>query len=229
MTTTWDVLNNRLSYFLSDVPRTAGGAAYKHPLLLRLEAWNWAQREFAQHTAREMVVSPLNVEPDGRSALLPDDFFEIVQVYDADNAMIYAPRHFASGGYRSDNSEDFVFWVWGDVLHFEATVTTKLALYYYAYWPEVTWRFKDDDQIEILQDQISVPKWAELPLLHLTAAGVLQPMAIESARNREYATKIDSGTPDDNARRTQAREQWWWYHELMGQHRPQDRVKGVGG
>jgi hypothetical protein len=228
MATTWDVLNDQLSYFLSDVPK-AGGAAYKHPLPLRLAAWNWAQRALVQHTARERIVSPLNVEPDGRSASLPDDLFQVALVYDAANSQNYAPMNFAPGGYRSDSEDNPLYWVWGNVLHFETTVATELTLHYYAYWPEVTWRYKDEGQIELLQDQISVPRWAELPLLHLTAAGVLEPMAIESSRNREYATKIDSGTPDDNARRTQAREHWWWYHELLGQHAPQDRVKGVGG
>jgi len=64
MTTTWDVLNAKLSYFLNDVPKAGG--AYKHRLPLRVDAWNWAQREFTQHTAREVIASPLGMEADKR-------------------------------------------------------------------------------------------------------------------------------------------------------------------
>jgi hypothetical protein len=225
MTTTWDALNARLSYFLSDVPRT-GGATYKHKLPLRIDAWNWAQRELAQHTAREMVVSPLGLEPDKRSALLPNDLMEIGQVYDPGESLIYTPIKFQPGGFRSDSSDTPTFWVWGNVLHFE-TAVSDIALYYYAYWPDVVYRLDSEEQVEIASGDILTPAWAELPLLHLTAASVLQPLAIESARNREYTTKIDAGTPDDNARRAQAREHLWWYHELLGQHSPQQRLGGI--
>jgi hypothetical protein len=117
--------------------------------------------------------------------------------------------------------------VWGNSLHFEAAITSKLELYYYGYWPDVVWRVGDNEQVELVQEQVFIPKWAELPLAHLTAATLLQPGAIESARNRENTTRMDSGKPTDNARALQAREHLWWYHELLGQHPAQARIGGV--
>jgi len=158
---------------------------------------------------------------------LPDDLLEVGQVYDPGGNLIYAPMKFQPGGYRSDSSDMPTFWVWGNKLHFETAITGEIDLYYFAYWPDVTYRLQDDEQVEIVNGDILIPAWAELPLLHLTAASILQPLAVESARNREYNTKIDAGTPDDNARRTQAREHLWWYRELLGQHTPQQRLGGV--
>ena len=222
MTTAWGILDQKLSYFLNDAARAGGESKYKLPL--RVGAWNWAQRELAQHTAREMVVSPVGLEPDGRSSVLPADFLQVAQVFDVDNSLVLAPAHFEPGGYRDNGSDNPSYWVWGDSLRFEASVTSKLELYYYAYWPDVVY---DEEETRFLQEQVFVPRWAELPLLHLTAASVLQPYAIATARNRENATKLDSGTPEDNPTARQAREHLWWYHELLGQHTAQARLGGV--
>ncbi len=222
MTTTWDEINDRLSLFLDD----AGAAT--HPLPLRAASWNWAQRVYAQHTARECETD-LVLDPDHRQALVPPDLMEVSAIYDHTNLRFWSPAHFQQGGFRDDVTEEgFEYWTWGGKLHLErcSIAGTKLTLYYYAYWPDVELEIQDGQALPT-QPDILVPDWAELPLVHLAAANVLQPMAIASARGREYNIMVDSGKPTDNARAQQAREHYWWWNELINRFPAQPRMGGV--
>jgi hypothetical protein len=106
-------------------------------------------------------------------------------------------------------------------------VTISVRMDYFARWPDVTWQFDVDDTVEYLSNEVLVPKWSELPLLHLTTATILQPGAIQAAMSNEFRIRIDSGTPLDNPRAQQAKEHVWWYNTLINFHVPQVKAVGV--
>ncbi len=221
MVLTWSEVNSQLDLFLGD----EGAAA--HTLPLRIAAWNWAQRVFAQHTAREREAG-VTIEADRMSASMPADFLQIASLYDPGTLKFWVPAHFQNGGYRAVLADMPLYWTWGNTLHLEKPVSQgkDLTLFYYAYWPDVETEIVDGS-LTVTQARVFVPDWSLLPLLHLAAANVLQPMAIQSSRNREYNIMIDSGKPTDNARSQQAREHYWWWNELMGKFPLQARLGGV--
>jgi hypothetical protein len=224
--TTWDAINGKLCYFLDDNP-AGGAAAYQFALPLRIDAWNWAQRFFQNHTAREQEAE-ITIDESGRAAPLPPDLIDIAMIYDRTNERTYSLRRFSEGAYRSESDEYFAYWKWAGRLHFSRTVGKgeKLTVEYFAAWPKIEYAVNDGNVV-IVRDEILVPEWAELALAHLTAATVLQPPAITAAMSNEYKIKIDSGTPLDNPREQQARAHLWWYNELIGLFSPQNRQAGV--
>ena len=221
MALTWSEINTQLSLFLGDE------GASSHSVPLRVAAWNWAQRILAQHTARERE-QEIVVEANQLNAALPADLLQLASLYDPGRTKFWAPAHFQNGGYRGVASEMPLYWTWGNILRLEKPVSQDraLILFYYAYWPDIEAE-TIEGQLVIRQAQVLVPDWSVLPLLHLTAGNVLQPMALQSARNREYNIMIDSGKPTDNTRAQQAREHYWWWNELMGKFPVQARLGGV--
>jgi hypothetical protein len=221
--TTWAEVNGRLSYFLDDNP--AEGGTYLHALPLRIAAWNWAQRIFQAHTKREQSAD-VTVGSDGRTAALPSDFLDVVMIYDTASYQVYGRRQWDQRGQRSAVSANYAYWVWNGQLYFDTSLPSTVRLEYLATWPEVTFTLNEDDEVVVDRYDLAVPQWAELPLVHLTAAQVLQPQAIQAAMSRNSNIRIDSGQPEDNSRRVQAREHYWWYQTLIGLVPPQ--VKGYG-
>lgn len=215
-TTTWEELNGKLDYFLSDSD-SDGDGTYTYDQPMRIASWNWSQRLVALHTPRSRE-GKLAVEADERSAVLPGDFLSVHRIYDAGTARWMRPmRKPVPGVVRSDSAELSQYWVWGGVLHFERTVDlgdTDITLYYYAYWPEVEYETVDS-VVTTVQDEVLLHPWAILPCCHLTAANLLVPGAIQAARIRNWNIRIDSGVPTDNVRATQAREHLFWYEKLM--------------
>jgi hypothetical protein len=215
-TTTWEELDDRLDYFLSDFDADEdGNYIYAQPM--RIASWNWAQRFVALHTPRSRETG-LAVETGLRSAILPSDFLAVYRIYDAGTARWMRPmRRPQPGVVRSDSAELSQYWVWGGVLHFERTVNlgdTDITLYYWSYWPEVEYEVVNDE-VEMTHNEVLLPPWAILPCAHLTAANLLVPGAIQAARIRNWNIRIDSGVPTDNIRATQAREHLFWYEKLM--------------
>ena len=222
---TWDAVNGRLSNFLDDNP--VAGGSYLHAIPLRIAAWNWAQRALLAHTRREMTTT-LTLGADHRQAPLPADLLDVMMIYDTLSFQVYARRQlFDQRGLRSNTSMNYAYWLWGGVIYFDVSVpNATLSLDYLGSWPEVTFSLDADDEPVVNQGEIYVPDWAELPLLHLTAATILQPKAIQAAMTRTNNITIDSGKPEDNSRRVQAREHFWWYTTLLSLVPPQ--VRGYG-
>jgi len=225
MATTWDALDKQLDYFLAEEKRTADKRQFNSRL--RIHAWNWVQGVFSDHTARECLTT-VTMEKGGREIALPSDFLQMSMLYDPSQEIFYSQAKFKYGGVRYDADEKYDYWEWGKVLHLGRTVGSaeSLELYYYGSWPEV--EFSDDgSNITVIRGDVLVPDWAMLALMNLTAAVCLDPHAVTSAMNREYNIKIDSGTPTENSRSSQAREFYWWYSNLMSLHAPQDRLGGI--
>jgi hypothetical protein len=165
-----------------------------------------AQRSFVAHTAMECTITLAYI--DGLSGYqLPDDFFAFGAIYDKGRKIQAKQQEIA---------------VWNGVLRLQGQAPETPSLAYYAYWPDVVAETVDG-KVNVVTENMLIPAWSELPLAHLAIATLMQPKSIQSAMNREYNIKIDSGTPDDNARRTQAREHLWWYRELLSMYPAQSR------
>lgn len=218
MTTTWDDVNAKLTIFLKDADEDIYLEAQ------RISAWNDAQRLLAVHHTPRQRMAKLDVKVGGRSAVLPDDFLGIWQIYDADSSRWFKPYQPTRGEYRAAEDQLSQFWVWGKVLYFEREIdlgSTSIDLYYYAYWPEIETDTVSGSGV-VVEDSIYIPRWAELPTAHLTAATCLVPQAIESARRRDYNILVDSGTPVMNSRMQQAREHLFWWSALLAMAKPTD-------
>jgi hypothetical protein len=145
-------------------------------------------------------------------------------VYDA--TWTYIQRRFTPGSRRDDLENGSAYWLWAGTMHFDITVSA-LTLDYFASWPQLKYSQNEAGDVAV-SGSISVPDWARLPLIHLTAAYCLQPYAIRAAMTRNANISIDSGNPEHNSRRLQAREHLWWYDTLMAKHPPQVRVYAYG-
>ena len=220
--TTWDTIYRRLSTFLDD----AGGSDYG--LQHRVDGWNLSQRMLAvQHTPRERTTTLLP-EDDGRSAALPADFLAVKALYDAEASRwwqsLKLPRE---GAYRSAEESNRVYWVHGRTLYLEQDVDeNNIDLLYYAYWPDMETETLDGTLAVTNGEEVMIPLWAELPCLHLTAAYVLQPGAIQAADIRQWNISVDSGNPLHNVRAAQAREHLWWWDMCLGRVPPVDYHNG---
>ena len=233
---TWTQLNSKLSRFLDD-SLTTGKKTYLFSTELRIDAWNWAQAIFSNHTLRERSTT-LQIQQDGRTAKIPDDLRHVGMIYDKNGELapdyrnIYMRRGFVEGGLRMDTlNYNWQYWTWDGLFHFDKPMSQAnnlvIAMDYFADWPEITYDYNENGAMYFLQDNIYVPRWAELPLAHLAAATCLMPQAIQAAMSNEYKIKIDSGTPLDNPREQQAARHLWWYNEILGKIPAQ--VKVVGG
>lgn len=219
-------VNGKLDTFLGDDSSEGKG---RFSLALRVNSWNWAQDVFSAHTAREMQVS-LVIERDTRSAVLPPDFIQDAFLWASSTSSekTYNKTRFSIGGTRSGWADNEGYWIWANKIYLDkvVTVTDGLILYYWASWPNVT-VVNDAGMLKVQSGSIYVPQWATLPLMHLTAANVLEPEAIAAAMERTYNIMVDSGKPTDNSRAAQAREHWWWYTQLIGLHPVQNRMGGA--
>ncbi len=209
----WSQVNQTLSYFLDDDPKE-GEPKYSYPVPLRATAWNWAQRVFSAHTAMQKKET-LVLEADRKSAVLPAGLLQVKLVYEDGSLKTYVPLNLVQGG-RHDSFLASCYWLWAGSIYFGQPIASdkSVAMQYTALWPDVEYALQDGT-CTITQPNIYVPDWAEPALCHLTAASVLQPSSIAAAIARNYNTRIDSGTPDDNARRSQAWEHWKWYQALI--------------
>ena len=220
MTTTWSIINERLEYFLNDTAATPD-----YSLSERVDGWNYAQRLLAvQHTPRERK-AVLTLGADGRSAALPEDFLSVAGLYDADNSVWWSPMDYPrrDGTYRAEDDELRLYWTFGQMLYLESEIVAAddLRLYYWAYWPDLEVKTVNAVETEIVSD-ILIPRWAEVPCQHLTAAYVLQGGAMQAADIRTWNMRIDSGTPVQNSRAEQAREHLWWWDNLLARVKPID-------
>jgi len=211
LTTTWTRVDAKLDLFLDDAERT--GASRTYPVALRVEAWNWAQRVLVHHTPRQRSMV-LEIETGQRGGILPEDFYAMHGIYDSDREQWWhIIDTFKPGDIRYTDDDVPECWFWGDELFLEDEISygsTDLTLYYWAYWPEV-------ELVDSLyeQEQIYVPRWAELALVHLTTATALMPMELFAADINEYKIRVDSGTPLHNPRAEAADFHLKWWHRLL--------------
>jgi len=227
---TWSEVDARLTRFLKDPENLDSEDEHLYDQALRIDAWNQAQRVLAQqHTPRQMSTT-LSFEST-RIAILPEDFIEVWRIYDADEQRWLRPLDNPQpGAVRYDDNEDPVYWVWGNQLLLEKTVSltsTDLTMYYWGYWPEVEYELEADESYTITEGTVTVPRWAVSALEHLASALILTPGSIESARVRTWNMKIDSGIPTNNALLEASKNHLWWWNSLLSMVTPVQWRHGV--
>jgi hypothetical protein len=217
----WPPVNDKLDRFLGNEPELEGKYLRSEPL--RIDGWNWAQKMLTAHTPMEKTMV-LELEEDGRTAVLPTDFVRAYRIYDSGEERWWWPkRHWRPGDYRPDDDDSLMYWMWGGRLYFEYELNvdqTEVVLYYQAYYPDVEYEVEDDGELTLTQPSIYTPAWAEVPLMHLTAAHVLQPMEIASSNLNQYKIRVESGHPEHNPRAQSALFHLRWYETLLGWFAP---------
>jgi len=106
------------------------------------------------------------------------------------------------------------YYQWPDgKLSFVSPLTATLSLDYYGYWDEVV----DDDS------QMTVPRWMLEALKWVILEKCMHKQAIGAAMLRQYNTKQDSGSPEDNPLLKQAADFHRKYEQVLASHPTQDR------
>jgi hypothetical protein len=229
MITTWTKVNTKLDLVLYDAPRYNAAGELVTPLFsepLRIECWNWAQRVLVHHTPRACSMT-LVIETGEREAVLPDDFFAMQGIYDADNERWWSPVAWQPGDIRYADDKLETYWAFGDRLYLENTIeysATNLTMYYWAYFPDVEYTLDDDGNVENLtQEILYTPQWAELALVHLCTATCMMPGEVFAADINEYKIRVDSGTPLHNPRKESAYFHLDMWHRLIDMFPPARR------
>jgi len=226
LTTTFAQLNARLDLFMGDTEVYTDGeleTPRSHTIPLRIASWNWAQDIFCAHTPRQRIVSPVTVDTGQRAIVVPSDLYRIEKLYDSEYEKWWAPVVYDAGDIRYESDELKRYWEFGGQVFLEAQVpysSDRLSLYYWAYWPDVTYEVEDDDSITYRQGIVYTPKWAELALVHLVAANCMMPLEMEASDINEWRLKVEAGTPLDNPRAQSGLYHLQWYHELLERFPP---------
>lgn len=218
---TFDQIDRKLNLFVNDVEASTEDEPARFSLPLRVEAWNWAQRQLCAHTPRQIEME-LTVNSGNRSAVLPSDYFCADRIYDSARSMWWRPMRRRPGDIRYENDDIPEFWTWGGKMMFEDSIdydSGQLTLYYWAYYPDIELD-PGRDEVVYRQAQVFTPRQFESALLHLTAAFCWTPGAAEAFDLNEWKITIDSGTPIHNPRAMGAREHLFWYNTLMDSFPP---------
>ena len=226
---TWTEINRKIDWFAGDEEPEDPDIKRLFPEGLRIESWNWSQDVFAHHTPRqrEMIAE---IDTGNRSIILPSDFFAIEGLYDSSEEQWWWPMRRRPGDLRSPDDSVLEFWLWSDKLYLESDVTytgDNLTLLYWAYWPQVEYTESATGQITVTQQHVYVPRWAELALMHLTAASCMVPLEIESSDISQWRIRFESGDPLDNPRMQSSKWHLSQYERLLEKF-PPARVTEIG-
>jgi hypothetical protein len=216
VTRTWTRINAKLDEFLG-VPVIAGKTELNSGPL-RVESWNWAQDIFVHHTPLQKR-QVLEVEADGRVAILPSDLYAIDRVYDANYERWWYPTSYRPGDVQYQDPDTLEFWTWDNQMFLESEISpgsTDLTLYYWAYYPPVEYTTGSDGAIAVQEESVKTPRWGEAPLIHLATAFLMQPGEVFASDINEYKILVDSGNPEHNPRAQSAMYHLNWYDALMG-------------
>lgn len=226
MTITFSSLQAKINRFADDALQTdAGGSAQPRifPLPLRIDAWNWAQQVLVHHTPRQQS-GTLSINSDGRSAVLPSDFFDVYGLYDSEEEYWWHRMTVYPGEYRDPDSDVPEYWIWDDEMILErelSTSDTNLTLYYWAYYPEIEFTVGDtDEDITYTSEVVYTPRWADPAMIHLTIAYCWQPGSVQASDINEWKIMVDSGTPMHNPRQAAAWDNYRWWNDLMAKVQP---------
>jgi len=220
MTTTWTAVDQKLDVFLNDPLAQNDDGTYRvqtYDRRLRINSWNWAQDIFVHHTPMQRRLT-LTMRSGNREAILPEGWYAVEGIYDPDEGQWWMPMSRRPGYHQAEDETVLEYWVWDNRLYLQDSVSRDLVLYYWAYWPALEYTVGDNIgrenapvyDIAMKAEQILVPRWAEIAMIHLTCASCLVPGAIEASDINQWKVWIDAGNPEHNPRLQQA-----WYHMQM--------------
>lgn len=200
---TWTDINVKLDHLLSVETSTGGKELQSLPH--RINSWNWAQDVFVHHTPLQKSET-IHVESGGRVADFPSDLYVIDRLYDANNERFWWPVSFRPGDYRYADEDVLQFWVWGSQIILEKEILTTsqdLTLYYWAYYPQVTYTTSGEGNTLAATAQeeiVYTPRWAEPALMHLCVSFMMVAGEIFASDINEYRLAIEAGNPIQNPR-----------------------------
>lgn len=220
--TTWADLKGRLRRALQDTDEDNPSWTTED----LLDYANSALAEISSHTARQKVYT--NV-PDGQvvtACPLPADYLALGPVQASLQSSLIrqmlkpVERHpgvaLPSTVTVTASIIGATYYEWpAGVLNFTRPLPAGVNLYigYYAYWPKLE---RDTDQLLVL-------RWMEEALFWHSQASALAKPGVLAAQIRQYNTRRDSGSPEDNPLLTYARYAKRRYDEILAAHPHQDR------
>lgn len=171
----------------------------------------------------------LEMESDGRTAIMPSDYYAADSIYDSEREQWWRPMRRRFGDIRYTDDELPEFWVYGEQMFLEDTIavdSTDLTFYYWAYYPDVEYSEFDAETFEMTmsQETIHTPNWAELALMHLTTASIMNPGEIFSSDLSQFKIRVESGNPIQNPRMESMKFHLWWWEHLLDQFPPAIQV-----
>lgn len=206
MTTTWSQLDAEIGILLEDPNSVSYGAD------LRKNCFNRAMEYFAvTHTAMMKVAA---VTADSSYVILyPSDFIDApdgcIEVTWKDKKRWLHEEEVTQGD--AVPREGYI------PLHIGYQMFTQeydsLRLWYFAKYPAIS----------LGSSQIVIPGWAQWAVMNLACAYMLYPGMMNQQMLRQFQTKRDAGSPDDNPPRTQARFLMTVYMDTVTKVKTQDR------
>jgi hypothetical protein len=164
---TWTEFNNQLEEILRDP------TYIQYSLELRIYSYNWA------------IQNLLNFEPTQKTTILelgsrdyefPDDFHEVVAVWDGDswcNGVNFTSDSWTTMPSPVDeNPYERVFWIFGNKLNFSKELTNDGLLFYHGKYTNVT----DEDS------EIDIPSSTVQAIVYWTIAGCLNGKLVQQAK-----------------------------------------------
>lgn len=206
MTTTWTQLDTEIGILLEDPTSTSYGAE------LRKNCFNRAMEYFAvTHTAM-MKVASVTAGSDYVISY-PADFIDApdgcIEVTWKDKKRWLHEEEITQGD--AVPKEGYI------PLHVGYQMFTQeydgLRLWYFAKYPSIT----------ASGSLILIPAWSQWAVLNLACAYMLYPGMMNQQMLRQFQTKRDAGSPDDNPPRTQARFLMTVYMDTVTKVKTQDR------
>jgi hypothetical protein len=183
----WGEINTEFDSLLDDAQRTS------YPTVLRISCFNRAAEFFAvTHTALlKTADATATASGDGTVVALPDDFMQLpkggVQTTEGwlePAEEILPGQALPTTGYAT----------MGNLLYLFAA-EAECTLWYYAKYPTV---MGDGDYPQL-------PIWAEWAVMMLAMANMLLPSSMNQELLRQFQSRREAGSPEDNPPRKQAR------------------------
>ena len=157
-----------------------------HAALDAILPWAWKRK-----------VQPFTSSPDGFTFALPADLYQVegvtLSTRTVKDITIYpiAPRMevFKAGQVFDLDAPYFLLFPEGNIVFsYKVDLAAGAKLFYSATWAKPS----TDDAV------LETPEYALTALSYYAASQCLLGKAVASANIRQYATKVDSGTPEDN-------------------------------
>lgn len=183
---------------------------------------HWALDAFCTHTAAytsvEVAVASGDILEGSFVIDLPENIFTMPDEAGAlYQKMGYDRVFFSPIAAEHPAPQSHQFWVLGNQLVFNENPST-LTLEYYAYYNHP---YADTDEL-------SVPRWALMPLSYLIASFAMSGEAPKTANIRQYVSSEDRGGPEDNPFEVMAAFYLRRYEHEISRFPPQQRKLHVG-
>ena len=133
---------------------------------------------------------------------LPSDCYQIQSVQLSDGNFIQKATLAPNTARNISTQGDYQDWIeypFGKISLSQAlSENTELSLYYFAFWDAPS---SDADQDFVL----TVPPMAHMAMIYYTGAHCLMPKAVDAAQIRQFNQRMDSGNPEHNPLKVEAK------------------------